>query len=429
MFAGGSMTVGEVQSFLNTEGASCRPNAGLPCLKDYRGDVPTVGPDGYCPATFQGGNLSAAEIIVRAGDACNINPRVLIVLLQKEQSLVGTATPTEYKYARATGLDCPDNGSCSTSSSGLFKQIYGAAHRYQEYGVSGSYKYRQWGRTHQIQYHPNTACGTAPVYIQNRATAALYYYTPYQPNAAALNNLGGSGDACSATGNRNFWKLYSDWFGSTLEVPGARDFVTAAYVDVLGRAPEPAGLNSWTARISAGMARSDMATAFNSSDEYYLLKIREAYNRALNRDPEPSGQSYWLAKLQRRELSPENIYATFLYSDEMYNVQGGGTNPGYVNALYQELLGRPAEADGMNYWLDRLGRERRSIVSDGIWYSNEKYNVRVEEAFQTFLGRSADAGAVSYWSGYAKAYGPTAMRAAIMASNEYWARSISRYGV
>ena len=208
---------------------------------------------------------------------------------------------------------------------------------------------------------------------------------------------------------------------------GSREFVTAAYQDVLGRGPEPAGLSYWLGRLASGMPRGDMANAFNSSDEYYLLKIREAYNRALNRDPEPSGQSYWLAKLQRRELSPENIYATFLYSDEMYNVQGGGTNPGYVNALYQELLGRPAEADGMNYWLDRLGRERRSIVSDGIWYSNEKYNVRVEEAFQTFLGRSADAGAVSYWSGYAKAYGPTAMRAAIMASNEYWSRADQRF--
>ena len=53
------------------------------------------------------------------------------------------------------------------------------------------------------------------MYIQNQATANLYIYTPYQPNAAALNNLFGSGDGCSAYGNRNFWRLFSDWFGST----------------------------------------------------------------------------------------------------------------------------------------------------------------------------------------------------------------------
>ena len=43
--------------------------------------------------------------------------------------------------------------------------------------------------------------------IENRATAALYYYTPFTPNAAALANLGGTGDACLSYGNRNFWLL------------------------------------------------------------------------------------------------------------------------------------------------------------------------------------------------------------------------------
>ncbi|MFZ1523014.1 MAG: hypothetical protein WAS94_03260, partial [Candidatus Saccharimonadales bacterium] len=39
--------------------------------------------------------------------------------------------------------------------------------------------------------------------------------TPYRPNQAALNNLYGTGDGCSAYGNRNFWRFYTDWFGST----------------------------------------------------------------------------------------------------------------------------------------------------------------------------------------------------------------------
>jgi len=44
----------------------------------------------------------------------------------------------------------------------------------------------------------------------------LYYYTPYVPNKAALDNLYGTGDACSAYGNRNFWRFYHDWFGSPI---------------------------------------------------------------------------------------------------------------------------------------------------------------------------------------------------------------------
>lgn len=38
-----------------------------------------------------------------------------------------------------------------------------------------------------------SGCGASNVYIESRATAALYTYTPYQPNAAALSNMYGTG--------------------------------------------------------------------------------------------------------------------------------------------------------------------------------------------------------------------------------------------
>ena len=52
------------------------------------------------------------------------------------------------------------------------------------------------------------------MFIDNQATAALYVYTPYRPNAAALGNMYGTGDSCSSYGNRNFWRMFSDWFGN-----------------------------------------------------------------------------------------------------------------------------------------------------------------------------------------------------------------------
>ena len=52
--------------------------------------------------------------------------------------------------------------------------------------------------------------------LKSQATANLYYYTPYTPNDAALKNLYGSGDSCSAYGNRNFWRFFHDWFGSPI---------------------------------------------------------------------------------------------------------------------------------------------------------------------------------------------------------------------
>src|SRR5690606_7604841 len=77
-----------------------------------------------------------------------------------------------------------------------------------------NYNYR-FERNNTILWHPNTSCGSSTVYISNQATAGLYIYTPYRPNQAALNNLYGTGDSCSSYGNRNFWRMFNDWFGST----------------------------------------------------------------------------------------------------------------------------------------------------------------------------------------------------------------------
>ena len=63
-------------------------------------------------------------------------------------------------------------------------------------------------------YSPNEACGASDVYIYNDATAVLYIYTPYQPNAAALAAGTGTGDECSSYGNRNFMIIYTSYFGS-----------------------------------------------------------------------------------------------------------------------------------------------------------------------------------------------------------------------
>jgi len=53
------------------------------------------------------------------------------------------------------------------------------------------------------------------VSIRNLATASLYVYTPYQPNPASLAAYPGDGDACSSYGNRNFFRMFQTYFGST----------------------------------------------------------------------------------------------------------------------------------------------------------------------------------------------------------------------
>jgi hypothetical protein len=213
-YDGDAISSGAVQSFLESRVTSCV--AGYTCLRDYRQQTPSMAASSLCSA-YSGGNQSAAEIIANVGAACNINPRVLLVLLEKEQSLVTSRSPSQTRYNAATGFSCPDTAPCDPAYAGFFYQVYYAARQFQNYAATPTRWNYQAGRVNNILYHPNTACGSAPIYIQNKATAALYIYTPYQPNAASLANLYGTGDGCSTYGNRNFWRIFTDWFGSPIE--------------------------------------------------------------------------------------------------------------------------------------------------------------------------------------------------------------------
>lgn len=212
----GTMSEAQIQAFFNSKVSSCQ--SGYVCIKDFRITSVTRPADAYCDGYTGAANESAARIIYRVAQSCNINPQVLIVMLQKEQGLITHTWPSAWRYNIALGQGCPDTAPCDPNYIGFFHQIYGAARQMQIY-MEG--KWFQWyapGRTWNILYNPNANCGSSPVYIANKATSALYYYTPYQPNAAAMRAGYGEGDGCSAYGNRNFYNYFTDWFGSTQTV-------------------------------------------------------------------------------------------------------------------------------------------------------------------------------------------------------------------
>lgn len=192
----GTMNEGQIDAFLRARVPSCQ--SGYTCLKDFRQSTTTREADAYCGRYAGGSSESAARIIQKVAAACGINPQVLIVTLQKEQGLVTHTWPSDWRYTTAMGQGCPDTAACDTRYYGFFNQVYGAARQFKLYGQSSYFTWYAPGKTWNVLYHPNQSCGTSPVYIENQATSNLYYYTPYQPNAAALRAGYGEGDGCSA---------------------------------------------------------------------------------------------------------------------------------------------------------------------------------------------------------------------------------------
>lgn len=235
-FNSNTMDANSIQQFLNAKVPTCDTNGtqiysgsttraqhgtsrGYPppytCLKDYRQDTPSKSAETGLCGFYGGGNNSAAEIIYHVSRTCGINPQVLIVLLQKEQSLITDDWPWSIQYRSATGYGCPDTAPCDAQYYGFFNQVWNAARQFKRYARDAHIYNHRANATSFVQYNPNAGCGGTNVFMQSQGTANLYNYTPYQPNQAALNNLYGLGDGCSAYGNRNFWRMYNDWFGPT----------------------------------------------------------------------------------------------------------------------------------------------------------------------------------------------------------------------
>ena len=213
-----AMNEAQVHAFLTTQGEACQ---GEWCLKNHRFEVHSEKKDELCsafvppqitsPSHSSSPSATGAEIIMAAASSCHINPRVLLVLLQKESGVVTMRNPSEKNYRYAMGLNCPDNAECDRRYEGFFNQVFGAARRFQYYRANpGQYQFSAQ-HVNSIAFNPNAACGASKVYIENTATALLYIYTPYQPNRAAL---AGKPDSCSSFGNLNFARLWEQWFGA-----------------------------------------------------------------------------------------------------------------------------------------------------------------------------------------------------------------------
>ena len=239
-YNGNDMSVDQVQSFLNQRVPNCDTNGtqrselgggtraqyaasqgySLPiiCLKDYY-ENPTNRTNNLGNGQRPAGSISAAQIIKNAAVQNGIGTKVLLVILEKEMSLVSDTWPLPNSYRKAMGFACPDTAPCDAQYYGFANQVSSAARQYVIYKNNPSSYRHVAGKNNAVLLKPNSTCGSTTVYINTTATAGLYNYTPYQPNQAALNNLYGTGDGCSSYGNRNFWTMYNNMFGSSSAAP------------------------------------------------------------------------------------------------------------------------------------------------------------------------------------------------------------------
>ncbi len=157
---------------------------GRPVLRGYTGGIDELGLRGAWPGSSV---------------ACGINPQVMLVTLQKESALLTRSAVGAVSYTAAWGWHCPDSGRGGSANCDPIRRLLQPDVRHgQAVGAlpdgSGQVPLPAPAETADILWNvAQTGCGGSDVTIRNTATASLYNYTPYQPNASSAGVLPGCG--------------------------------------------------------------------------------------------------------------------------------------------------------------------------------------------------------------------------------------------
>jgi hypothetical protein len=196
-----SMSVAQIQAFLNK-----RP-----------GRLDTL-----VTTDCAGVRKPASRIIWEACQRWTISPKVMLTMLQKEQSLLTRRKLAKNTLSRAIGAGCPDGK--TNRYPGFGKQMWWGAYCLDGYGEGrnrpGLPIFRQG-----VAYWVYGKRG-AHLHPKNLGTFKLYVYNP---SIGAKKPYGGlSRRAC--TGNANFWKIYRKYFGDPRNKPVLHSVVHQAQV-------------------------------------------------------------------------------------------------------------------------------------------------------------------------------------------------------
>jgi uncharacterized delta-60 repeat protein len=101
-------------------------------------------------------------------------------------------------------------------------------------------------------------------------------------------------------------------------------FVTLLYNNVLGRAPDTAGLNGWLALLASGNTRGQVLVGFSDSPEYQANTANEVfvtmmYTGMLRRTPEAGGFNGWVSGMDSGTYTRTQVVNGFFLSIEYHN--------------------------------------------------------------------------------------------------------------
>ncbi|MBU1032377.1 hypothetical protein KJ937_00400 [Patescibacteria group bacterium] len=307
----------------------------------------------------------ASEIIWRISQSYKMNPKYLLALLQKEQSLVEDPAPTQNQLDWATGYGICD--SCSKDDPdlqelrGFGAQLEWAAKQHRE-------KYLMQLLTNGLTIGGQGMGKTAiidgvRVTPVNHATAMLYSYTPH------------------IHGNINLWKIWKRWF--SVSFPDG----TVVHSDTTDQ----------TYLIRFGEKRPFASAAVVSSlvfDEKKIITVSDAELQNYADGPsmkfpkysllkDPNGKIYLLTEDSKRHIATMEAFRKFGFNmDEVEDVEledlaayPDGDKITIYTSFPQGVLMKTADSPGVWYVEDGWRQPLIHPVFISLYFHNRRIKI------------------------------------------------------
>jgi hypothetical protein len=183
---------------------------------------------------------------------------------------------------------------------------------------------------------------------------------------AAVNGVGTSAASARSAAVTPQW--YLPWASGTAAVDQLFTWVT-------GKAPTPAQRTAWLAKLDAGddLPGDLVAELRRGADATANVDpTSRLYAAYLTRIPDKGGLDFWVNR-RRSGWTLFKISSSFASSNEFKTRYGSLSNKAFVQLVYTNVLGRPADQGGLDYWTKRLDTKKvgRGQVLINFSESNE----------------------------------------------------------
>ena len=194
----------------------------------------------------------------------------------------------------------------------------------------------------------------------------------------------------------------------------AAAFVTRLYLQVLGRSPDPVGLQAFIDQIQQFGSVVPTVLAFFHSAEFLSRNTSNSqfltilYQTFLNRSPDPTGFNAFLTALQTGQLTRDNLLDIFIDSQE-FAAQASFLPPldpvtAFVTTLYVRILGRGPDQAGLQGFVAQLRQTRTVLPTVQQFLASPEFLSRnttntefVTLLYRVFLGRVPDSGGLTFF--------------------------------